>query len=141
MTDQMPLGLDAELYGRAFGQLAGPVHWPSLTAEERQGRSSELDHWVREFVARFDVDIRVVPPCWQLHIGMVEALSALRDHERASYADTASPTAAVDWLRALRDVEARLHELASKTQCSAQAHRAGITRIWPDDTDVGRGVS
>ena len=137
MSNQMPLNLDAELYGRAFGQLAGPVHWPSLTAEEREGRSSELDHWVRELVARFDIDIRIVPPCWHQHNGMVEALSALRDHERASYAETASPIAAVDWFRALRDVEARLHELASKTQCSAQAHRGGINRIWPDDTDVG----
>jgi len=98
----MPLGIDAELYGRAFGQLDGPVHWPSLTADERAARSEELADWVTELVARFDVEPRVIPACWQRHNGIVEALSALRDHERASYADTASPTAAVDWLRALR---------------------------------------
>ena len=85
-----------------------------------------------ELVARFDIDVRVIPPCWELHNGMLEVLSALRDHERASYADTASPTAAVDWLRALREVEARLHELASKTQCTAQAHRDSVARVWPD---------
>ena len=132
MSDQMPLGFDAELYGPAFGQLAGPVHWPSLTADEQETRSSELDQWVRELVVRFDLDVRLVPPCWHRHNGMVETLSALRDHERASYADTAPPTAAIDWLRALREVEARLHELASKTQCTAQAHRTGIARVWPD---------
>ncbi len=140
MSEQMPLGFDAELYGPAFGQLAGPAHWPSLTTEEREARSSELADWVREFVDRFDIDFRLVPPCWHLHNGMIEVLSALRDHERASYADTASPTAAVDWLRALREVEACLHELASKTQCTAQAHRAGIARVWPDDIEVGKGL-
>jgi len=119
----------------AFGQLAGPVHWPSLTSEERDARSSELADWVKELAARFDLDVRLVPPCWHLHNGMVEVLSALRDHERASYADTASPTAAVDWLRALREVEARMHELASKTQCTSQTHRDAVARVWPNDSE------
>lgn len=131
MSEQMPLGFDAEVYGRAFGQLAGPVHWPSLTSEERVQRSEELKRWVAQLVGRFDIDVRIVPPCWQRHPGMVEALSALRDHERACYADTAPPTAAVDWLRALREVEARLHELVAKTQCTAAAHRDPIARPWP----------
>jgi len=100
VTDQIPLPIDEELYRRAFGQLDGPIHWPSLTAEERTVRSDELRDWVEKFGARFDIDVRVIPPCWQRHEGMVESLSALRDHERASYADTATPTAAVDWLRA-----------------------------------------
>jgi len=138
VSEQMPLGLDADLYGRAFGQLDGPVHWPSLTTVERAARSVELRHWTEELVARFDIDVRVIPACWQLHNGMVEGLSALRDHERASYADTASPTAAVDWLRALREVEARLHELASTTQCTAQAHRDSVARVWPDDSEALR---
>jgi len=84
VTDRILLPIDEELYGRrAFGQLDGPIHWPSLTADER-----------------------------------------------ASYADTASPTAGVDWLRALRDVELRLHELASNTQCTAQTHRDSVLRNW-----------
>jgi len=141
VTDQMPLGFDAELYGPAFGQLAGPVHWPSLTPEEREARSSELAYWVTELVARFDIDVRVVPPCWHLHTGMVEALSALRDHERASYAENASPTAAVDWLRAFREVEARLHGVASKTQCTSQVHREGVSRVWPGDGETPIDVS
>jgi len=130
VTDQIPLPIDEELYRRAFGQLDGPIHWPSLTAEERTVRSDELRDWVEKFGARFDIDVRVIPPCWQRHEGMVESLSALRDHERASYADTATPAAAVDWLRALREVEQRLHELASKTQCTAQAHRDSVLRNW-----------
>jgi hypothetical protein len=61
---------------------------------------------------------------------MVEAQSALRDDERASKADTASPTAAMEWFRALREIEPRLIELAAKTQCSAHEHRGEASRSW-----------
>ena len=71
----MPLGFDADLYGRAFGQLDGPVHWPSLTTAERAARTVELRDWVRELVARFDIDVRVIPAFWQLQNWMVEGLS------------------------------------------------------------------
>jgi len=44
----------------------------------------------------------VIPRCWWRHNGHVEALAALRDHERISYSPTAPATAPMDWLRALR---------------------------------------
>lgn len=130
MTNQPLLGLDGELYGSAFGQLASPIHWPSLTVNERASRGEQLREWVEQLAVRFALDSRVVPPCWQRHNAMVEALSALRDHERASFADTAAPTAAVDWLRALREVEQFLREIAGKTQCTTQVHRTDIARTW-----------
>lgn len=128
MTSQLPLDIDGQLYGPGFGELASPVHWPSLTDEERESRTDELQDWVAQLVVRFALDMRVIPLCWLRHNGMVETLSALRDHERASYADSAPATAAVDWLRALRDVESLLRDLAGKTQCSAQAHRPELPR-------------
>ncbi len=141
MTSQLPPDIDGQLYGPGFGELASPVHWPSLTAEEREIRTAELQDWVDRIVARFALDTRVVPPCWLRHNGMVETLSALRDHERASYADSAPATAAVDWLRALRDVESLLRDLAGKTQCSTQAHRSELPRparpVQPAHTDGG----
>lgn len=130
MKNQLPLGIDGELYGPSFGQLASPVHWPSLTVDERASRGEELREWAQQLVGRFALDTRVIPPCWERHNAMIEALSALRDHERASFADTAPPTAAVDWLRALREVEQLLREIAAKTQCTAQVHRADIPRTW-----------
>lgn len=125
-----PLAFDADPFEKAFGQLAGPVHWPSLSGEQAAHAFADLRGWVEQLVNRFAIEVRVIPPCWQQHNSMVEALSALRDHERACFADTASPTAAVDWFRALRDVEARLIELASKTQCSAHEHRGEVSRSW-----------
>jgi hypothetical protein len=85
-------------------------------------------------ISRFALDTRVIPPCWPRHNALVEALSALRDHERASYHQTAPPTAAVDWLRALRDVEALLRSIAAQTQCTTQTHRSEIRRV-PRPTD------
>jgi hypothetical protein len=110
-----------------FGQLVGPVQLPSLTAIEHEQVMEQLREWVAALVVRFDIDARVIPPCWEHHNGMVEALSALRDHERDCYADNAPPSAAVDWLRAFREIEARLIELASLTNCTAREHRQPTT--------------
>ena len=56
--------------------------------------------------------------------------SALRDHERACYAASASPTAAVDWFRALREIEIRLADLAAQTQCTVHEHRPTPVQEW-----------
>jgi hypothetical protein len=107
-----------------FGQLAGPIHLPSLTPAERLHAMEQLREWVAALVIRFHIDSRVIPPCWEQHNGMVEALAALRDHERDCYAETAPPSAAVDWFRAIREIEGRLIEIAALTNCTAREHRA-----------------
>ena len=108
---------------RWFGQQAGPVHLPSLTAPSCDHTLGQLRDWVTDLVDRFAIEARVIPPCWEQHNGMVEALQALRDHERACYTPQASPTAAVEWFRAFREIEARLVDLAALTQCTAHEHR------------------
>jgi len=77
----------------------------------------------------------MVPPCWYRHNTLVEALSALRDHERMSFAPSASPTAAVDWFRALREIEHQLAEAGARTQCSVNEHRPDPPRSWRADQD------
>ena len=129
-ADDEPLGFGADPFDRTFGQLRGPTHWPSLTAPEAASRMSELQDWVRLLVARFGVEPRTVPPCWARHPAMVEILSALRDHERASYADTAPPTAGMDWLRALRDAQLLLAETGARTQCTVNEHRDQASPPW-----------
>ncbi len=109
--------------GNDFGQLAGPVHLPSLTDAERTDLLSQMRPWVAQLVSRFHIDARVIPPCWERHNGMIEALSALRDLERDCFHDKAPPSAGVDWFRGFREIEARLMELASLTSCTAREHR------------------
>jgi hypothetical protein len=96
----------------------------------------DLCVWVDRLVDRFALDTRVLPPCWERHNGIVEALSALRDHERGSYAADADPRSGVDWLRALRDVRTLLTELAALTQCSVHQHREPARRRPPSPSGV-----
>lgn len=107
-----------------------PIHLPSLDDLERAEVLEQLRDWVTELVARFDITARVIPPCWEHHNGMVEALLALRDLERDCYAETAAASAGVDWFRGYREIEARLIELASLTSCSVHEHRTP-PHAWP----------
>jgi hypothetical protein len=127
---QQALQFDGDPNDSFFDRLAGPVHLPSRTAQERERALTQLREWVAELVARFGIEPRVIPPCWERHNAMVEALLALRDHERASYAESAPPTAAVDWFRAFREIEARLIQLAAQTQCTIHEHRPNPTPDW-----------
>ena len=138
MTDQEPMSFDADEAADPCWTLDGPVHLPSLTACERERAMAQLREWVTVFVARFAVEPRVIPPCWEKHNGMVEALLALRDYERVSYAETAPPTAPVEWFSAYREIEARLIALAAQTQCTPHEHRSGHLQRWrPSESDDG----
>jgi hypothetical protein len=115
------------------GSVAAPIHWPSLLPTESLGEWEDLRAWVERFVDRFAIDTRTIPPCWYRHNAMVETLAALRDHERGSYGDSTSKTTAVDWLRAVRDVEVFLRESASRTGCTAAEHRPDARARWSVD--------
>jgi hypothetical protein len=113
------------------GHLTCPIHLHSLLGDERERVLAGLRPWVDQLIARFTIEPRVIPACWERHNGAVEALLALRDHERGCYAHTAPPTAGVDWLRALRDVQQILLELNSMTGCTAHEHREVPPRLVP----------
>ena len=120
-------------FSAELGDLQAPTHWPSLLPEEALQAWADLREWVERLVDRFGLETRVVPPCWYRHNTLVEALSALRDHERISFVPTASPTAAVDWFRALREIQHRLAEACARTQCSVNEHRPDPPRAWHTD--------
>jgi hypothetical protein len=101
-------------------EITGPIHWPDLSADEAAQEWPALRTWVERLTARFShFDHHVIPRCWFLHNGHVEALSALRDQERVNYGETAPGTAGVDWHRAFRDIEARLREWTAQLACGA----------------------
>ena len=130
MTPGEPLDFGQDPFERTFGQLRGPVHWPSLTEDEARDRMQELDEWVRHLVRRFAVEPRIIPPCWAQHGALVVAERGEDLHERADYADTASPTAAMDFVRALHDAEIFLSQHVAKTQCSVAGHRDDLIAPW-----------
>ena len=108
---------DLDDFADAF---AAPLYWPALPAERVRTEWEALAAWVGGLVLRFGYDSHVIPTCWWRHNCFVEALSALRDHERGSYAPTSPSTAAVEFHRALRDVEARLRAWAAELRCDGE---------------------
>jgi hypothetical protein len=98
----------------------GATHWPDIPAADVPDRWDELRGWVEQLQARFvHLDHHVIPRCWWRHNEHVEALSALRDHELVSFAESAPATAPVDWFRALRDVSALLRSWTGELSCGA----------------------
>jgi hypothetical protein len=116
-------------------EVAGPMYWPDLSFGEADQEWDSLRAWVEHLVARFPhVDHHVIPRCWFRHNGHVEALVALRDQERINYSDTAPGSAAVEWHRAFRDIEARLREWTGQLACGA-THEVRAHPIRSLDSD------
>lgn len=120
---------------------ASPIHVPSLNVDDRRVVLGQLRVWVAQLVSRFQIDVRVIPPCWEQHKGMVEALQALRDLERDCFTSKAPPSAAVDWFRGYREIEARLKEIAAVTNCGIREHR-DARQTWADvQADSASGLA
>lgn len=135
----------AALYGPGadnLAELAGPTHWPELCADDAADVWAELCSWVGQLQARFShLDHHVLPRCWYRHNGHVEALIALRDHEQLSFGSSAPASAALDWLRALRDVEALLRAWTAQLACGAVHEERQVGRLAdPEDMAAVAGA-
>lgn len=115
--------------------LAGPVHWPSVPSSEIAERFQQLRDWVEQLIDRFEhLNHTIIPPCWWQHNGHIEALQALKDHERISYADTSPGQAALAWHHDLQFTEQRLREWTTSHGCDRKTHRTPIrTTTTVDD--------
>ena len=119
------------------GMFAGPLYWPSIPSADIEQGFRDLRGWVQELLERFEhLDHAIIPPCWWRHNGHVEALQALRDHERLSYAESSPGQAATSWHREFQFIEMRLREWTSSYGCSQQEHRAPIRSARPTDEDA-----
>jgi hypothetical protein len=116
----------------------GPTHWPEVPAADAETGWEELRSWVEGLCERFSfIDRHVVPRCWWLHNEHVEALVALRDHERSSFEGTAPATAPVEWLRALRDITSLLRAWSGELACGA-SHYSSPAALRPARDDEWR---
>jgi hypothetical protein len=123
-------------------EIEGPLRWPDLTADDASTEWHELRAWVERLLERFPhLDHHVIPLCWWRHNSHVEALAALRDHERICYSESSPATAAVDWHRAFRDIESRLREWTGVLSCGS-THDTRIRPLRPvDEQEWGRFVA
>ena len=121
-----------------FDEIDGPMYWPDLLPGGANEEWEALKAWVEQLVVRFaHLDHHVIPRCWFRHNGHVEALVALRDQERVNYSDTAPGSAAMDWHRAFRDIEARLREWTGQLACGA-THEVRAHQVRSVDSEVWR---
>ena len=94
-----------------------PRSWPNVTPAEAEEEWNNLRRWVDQLCRRYPSIVRL-PECWWRHNDLVEVLAALRDFELASFHPTSPATAAVEWQRALRDMEVRLEIWIKRLPCS-----------------------
>lgn len=119
----------------ALEDIPSATHWPSVPARTAANEWDQLRRWVEGLQQRFaHLDHHVIPPCWWRHNEHVEALSALRDHERVSYLASAPATAPVEWMRALRDIAALLRSWTAESPCGA-SHQESPMRLRRSRTD------
>ena len=119
-------------------EIDGPMYWSDLPLGAAHEEWEAIRAWVEQLVVRFaHLDHHVIPRCWFRHNGHVEALVALRDQERVNYSDTAPASAAVDWHRAFRDIEARLREWTGQLACGA-THEVRTHQVRSVDSEVWR---
>jgi len=124
-----PSDLDDELF-------AGPLYWPGLPATDIAEAFTELRDWVQALLARYEhLDHRAIPPCWFRHPGHVEALQALRDHERGTFAESSPAQAAASWQREFQFIEMRLREWTGYYGCDQTNHKTPARRPQPENED------
>lgn len=130
-----------DTYDDDFADIPAPTHWPSVPAADAAAEWEELAAWVEALRGRFaHLDHHVIPRCWWRHNEHVEALCALRDHERSSFSGTAPATAPLDWLRALRDVASLLKAWTAEVGCAASHQEPPIPLRAMDRTEWERHV-
>src|SRR5579875_1233426 len=107
------------------GVFQGPLYWPRIPAVDIEAELRDLYVWVDGLLQRFEhLDHKVIPPCWWLHNGHVEALAALRDSEHSAYTDASPGGAGVSWHRDFQLIEARLRDWTALYGCTAKEHKA-----------------
>jgi len=123
--------------GGDFDEFEGPVYWPTRDPEQAEFDWPSLAEWVHRLRARFPHMTARLPDCWYRHNDLVEALLALRDHERISYSSTAPASAAVEWHRAFRDMEARWDAWIKRFTCTVPGKGHSPAEADPPDSGMG----
>jgi hypothetical protein len=104
------------------------VCWRHLDPISTTEELDRLKEWVNWATIRYNLDHKVVPPCWPEHGSCVEELSALRTLWEHCYQDDAAPTDPIAFQRDLTLAVRRLRDWTSALGCSRVSHRPEQTR-------------
>ena len=96
---------------------------PILNETEEADHLDALDDWVTWLTDRYQLDHRVIPPCWTEHGALLEELSALRSSWLHSYQGSATGDAPLNWHADFWHTRQRLTDWAARTGCRPGEHR------------------
>jgi hypothetical protein len=99
------------------------IRWRDLDTATSTAEVTRLADWVDWLTTRYNLDHRLIPPCWPEHGALVEELSALRTLWEASYIEDANPSSPLAFHRDLDLSLRRLREWTSRLGCSRTEHR------------------
>ena len=99
------------------------IRWRDLDPETATAELTRLADWVEWLTNRYNLDHKLIPPCWPEHGALVEELSALRTLWEASYLEDAAPSSPLAFHRELDLALRRLREWTSRLGCSRTEHR------------------
>jgi hypothetical protein len=123
--------------GPAFGTdrdlPPGPINWNLLDAPTAAIEWRDLDMFVTWLKNTFGLPPAIVPPYWHRHDELIWELSALHTHFLACYADYASASEPVAWMREFADCRQRLRDWVAI--CGTRLDRDRPTRqtTWPGE--------
>lgn len=95
-----------------------PVVWRDLDADTAPAEWRRLREWVEWFVARYRIDVKVVPSCWWQHGDLVEELSALRQAHVVWFDVEDQGLGPITWHEHLHTALQRLRESRSWNGCT-----------------------
>ena len=78
----------------------------------------DLETWVGWLLARYRLDTRWIPTCWQRHGEHLDELTALHAAWLHAHSPEARPDAPLHWHEAFHLTRARLREASSYLGCS-----------------------
>ncbi len=114
-------------FTRAFNLTAAAdpyvVRWRDLDPETATEELERLTEWVTWASGRYNLDHKVIPPCWPAHGAVVEELSALRTLWESCYQVDSGPTEPIAFHRDLTLAVRRLRDWTSLLGCTRTAHR------------------
>lgn len=99
------------------------VCWKDLDEAAERTQLDRLGEWVVWLTARYSLDYKAVPNCWQHHGALVEELSALRTLWEGCFDEDAASTEPITFHRELDAALRRLREWNSRTGCARTLHR------------------
>jgi hypothetical protein len=113
------------------------ICWPRVDRDTARTAWHALDTWIRWCTLRYELDSRVIPPCWYRHGALVEELTALHTAWLTAHTAAAPGNAPLDWHAMFANARHRLQDWVARAGCRASEHRDQVQPSWITEPNPG----